>query len=595
VSIAAWLFWLWTRPQPQATSREPIDPIAASESPAPAARSSRPARVATPSTASTPADETCTPAAEERCYEGDVWLLDGCGQPEEKLDECAERACRDATCDEPYEGRCSEPAEGRCEGDTVKLCLAGRPLAIDCRARGLRCGQGAEGAECKPEVPRSEQCRGPTHCEGETLLACRDGRREVTDCQAVGARCLLLPGARLPRCVDVKPLPALEPGCGPCGCPREGSPQERACDGLDDDGDGLLDEGLDCGPVPVIAFVIRDASGQTSHAREDIELSLREASLAFVRSDGQSGLTLALEEVVPLDAPALTTLDEREFSQLVDDPRLQRAREGFYVPVVFTEQVLAGGDVPKPGISTLPNGTCGGMQQSYGPELGLVAVAKARYPTTLAHEIGHFLGLCHTHDQQEALAPPRAFRDGDGAALESCLPSCRGEGDGICDTPFDPGPESCSYDESCRPSCSAVAAPETENLMGYYAYCRQRFSDEQLALMQHTVALRRAWQRCLFGACRCTLAGAECPVGMSCKHAREGGQELTLCALDGPRAPGAECRAPADCGQHSTCMTNEATRVSRCVRPCLASDRGCECTKVAADLSVCLQDLEPRR
>ena len=30
--------------------------------------------------------------------------------------------------------------------------------------------------------------------------------------------------------------------------------------------------------------------------------------------------------------------------------------------------------------------------------VGLVVVGRRRAPTTLAHELGHFLGLCHTHE-----------------------------------------------------------------------------------------------------------------------------------------------------------------------------------------------------
>jgi hypothetical protein len=131
--------------------------------------------------------------------------------------------------------------------------------------------------------------------------------------------------------------------------------------------------------------------------------------------------------------------------------------------------------------------------------------------------------------------------------------------------------------------------------MSYYARCRRTFSDEQRALMQHTVALRRGFQRCRDANCLCQLGGDGCPAAMSCRPGSlQSGQRVARCALDGPRAAGADCQFVSDCGSGSLCLHDPPSGVQRCVRPCLQSRSDCECTSVADDLSICLQDLKGR-
>ncbi|MDB4974779.1 MAG: cell surface protein [Myxococcaceae bacterium] len=527
----------------------------------------------------------------EHCLHGDVWLVDSCGRPEEKVEECGEQPCREDVCELPSTAPCNEPAEGRCDGDTVRLCMLGRPLQIDCAAKGQRCAYGDEGAECQPQVPQELRCDSgaePTRCERDTLVRCIGGRLVKTPCDSLRARCLQLSGSSAPACILVLPTVVQTMGCGPCGC-LVNHPGPETCDGRDQDGDGLVDQGLDCGPVPVMAFIVTGPGGQTSHAREDIEAEIDRANLAFMRTPSSAGLSLVLKEVNYLSDASLLTLDDAEVQALATDPRIHPSSDSFYVPVVFTDEVISG-DTPKPGLSTLPNGTCGGMQEGKSPEVGMLAVAKARYPTTVTHELGHFFGLCHTHDQQEA-TPFSAYANSQTGRLQGCYATCRGEGDGICDTPFDPGPEQCSYDPICRASCQVRATPDTLNLMSYYATCRVHFSDQQMGLMQHTVALRRGWNRCLGGRCECQIGGSECPTEMSCRPViLSSGEAGNRCGFDGPRGAGADCQSPADCGQGTVCMTQQAINAQRCVRPCTSSSADCSCTGGSDTVHVCIED-----
>lgn len=523
-----------------------------------------------------------------------MWSVDGCGNLEDKVDECGHHVCRDATCEVDDEPPCLEREEGRCDGDRVRLCHAGRALTVDCAQQGLRCAYGDEGAECLPKVPKNERCTGEPYCVGDVLVQCVAGRALKVDCAAQRASCAELPDAAFAGCVTRVPDPtSLARGCGPCGC-QSSDEGEAACDGRDEDGDGFVDEGLDCGPVPVVAFIVTDGAGQSNHAPEDVQAELTYLNELFTQSAPQNTFKFELAELVSLADSTLLELDEDELQRLIHDPRVRPSRETFYLPLVFTDVVSHGGSTPKSGVSTLPNGTCGGLQESVGPELGLVVVSKGRSPTTVAHEIGHFLGLCHTHDQR--IGAPRLLNGGPTSEAVACEPSCRGEGDGLCDTPLDPGPEQCLYDAMCQTRCAEGDEPDATNLMGYYTMCRTRFSEEQVRLMQHTLALRRAWHPCFEHACACELGADACPVGMSCRLVTAAGEAArTQCGLDGPRAPGADCNDGRECGQGALCIAERNSALQRCVRPCLSSLPGCSCTAMSSDSddvpSVCIEDL----
>ncbi len=549
-------------------------------------------RRATQSSRSAPSRAgSCTAHATKQCLEGDVWWLDSCGIRESKAQECHARLCRDGACERLDTGPCIDPPEGRCDGRrAVRTCIAGRSRVIDCAAQGLECALGDEGAECVLPIPPEERCAGAPRCEAGVLVACEAGRKVRTDCEAQRAQCLQLPGDTVPSCVRVEPNEVDERGCGPCGCPADPSAREQHCDGFDDDGDGLVDEELACGPVPVIAFVVSDGAGGGSHSLEDVEAEIARANTLFARTNVPAPPSLVLADVVMLEDASLLEIDPEETSRLALDPRVHPTRDEFYVPLVFTDVLAAGGGAPKAGLSTLANGTCGGMQESSGPPVGIVIVQKGRTLTTVTHEVGHFLGLCHTHGMELGQARI-AVRDEQRDALVACDASCRREGDGICDTPLDPGPEQCAYDADCETLCRGGEEPAADNLMSYYSDCRSRFTDEQIRLVQHTIALRRGWHRCLDGSCTCELGDKSCPVGMACSLVSlSAGESMARCALEGPLRPGAVCESADRCGHGSVCLREPSRGLQRCVRPCTASFAGCTCSE-GEGLRVCMEDL----
>lgn len=556
--------------------------------------------------APTPDQDGCLPRAESVCLEGDAWWLDSCERVGEKAMECGSQLCRDGQCQAPDPEGCGPETEfGRCVGEELRSCYAGRTVVLDCAARQQRCVIAEEGATCVPT--KEVECdwpAGETVCEGNTLVTCEGGRYWRMDCAAQGAVCDALPSTARFACIqlvspgDLGQVGAREERvCGPCGCagglPEE--PRVEICDGQDNDLDGEVDEGAACEPVPVVATVITDARGRSSYTRGDVEAEIQRINAFLADPEGgeppELALRLVLEEVIELERPQWLRLESLELSQALQDPAVHPVRPAFYLPLLFTDEVFQGG-APVSGLSSLPNGHCGGARRHLGaqPAVGVIALAKGRSPTTAVHEVGHFLGLCHTHESRPAQVQ-RLVES--GSVLRACE-DCLLDGDGLCDTPPDPGPELCSYQvPACTVSCQEGdqgPAPDATNIMSYYTACRRLLTPQQRQELRKGLALRRAWHPCLQGeGCACDALEGGCPEQMACKpRLRETGW---ACSLVGGVAAEQSCHGYGDCQAGSLCLRPPGGE-PRCARLCDVELSACECGQVSSgDFAVCREDL----
>lgn len=532
----------------------------------------------------------CTPEASKTCVDGDAWWVDSCGTTYAIAQECGDSRCSEGECEAAGAPGCGDvTALGSCKRDVAKICQVDRVMEVDCHAKGQRCVMTGEGPICRERSPQDCPPFAQPVCVGETLRRCEEGVWREFDCDAVGGTCLQQRDRGPARCVY-----ALPPGgdeCGACGCPPE--PTAEVCNGRDDDLDLAIDEDATCAPVPIVAFVVTDGGGAGSYTDDDVQAAVTELDAAFVREDG-FGLSFELREVVRIADPALLELDMKGVDRMLRAGMLTVESDEFYAPVVFTDVVLAEG-VPRPGISTVPNGVCGGQRRVWQrqPPVGLVAIAKTRWPTTLAHEMGHFLGLCHTHE-----APPpveQVSSSGELTEAASCETRCEDDPDGLCDTSLDPGPEQCTVDEACAIRCVGGARPDPRNMMAYYPPCRTMFSEEQALLMRQSLALRRGWHRCTGGdGCECTPEASSCPEAMTCRpYVGTGdGDTRWRCDLDGAALPGGRCQEGGECGGGSICV-HTPNGEGHCARTCGPGKPACDCKPIdSPQASVCAEDLK---
>lgn len=129
-------------------------------------------------------------------------------------------------------------------------------------------------------------------------------------------------------------------------------------------------------------------------------------------------------------------------------------------------------------VSTSNNNICG---YTHMPGSGLDRIFMAKgcsgNGSTLAHEIGHYLSLMHTH----------GFSSGSNELVDGS--NCDEEGDLLCDTPADPKltglvNSDCEYTGNLLDPSGQPYNPDVDNIMSYSpSYCRSHFTQEQIDQM----------------------------------------------------------------------------------------------------------------
>lgn len=591
----AWLVWQATPPAGARLGDEPPAPSRPRARPPTNPRISPPRRSLrrAPPTKPLASAPSCEPYAKTACYGGNVHWFDSCDRVLDLEQDCGAGFCEAGQCmGSDWPQRCAVPPEGICEGEVLALCDRGKELRIDCGDRGEVCRRGTEGFVCSA-VDDSERCApGPARCAEGLLERCVDGWREVSDCSELGGHCLDL-GSAGATCAVLPPKPdpdELQRECGPCGCPASADDGFEACNGVDDDGDGYIDEGASCAPVLVEVWFTEGPWGEAILGEEKLEAEVEYTNQLF--EDSGSTLRFELGEVRSLSELVPNESSDLSFDDLLEvlrAPRPGGPPPELTVRLVLAQNLLEDG-IPRLGVNVpFVAPTCGPPLVEGGRRFArsLTALAETRTPTTLAHELGHWLGLCHTHESRRP-AVATSF-EAPNEAVGICGEECRYSGDALCDTP--PDDENCRAEpHSCTVQCPNGYQPDPGNLMSYYHACRERFSAEQVRLMEHTLALRRAWHECRDSGCACELGGSECPWGMSCRPDGQLGSSSS-CGMDGPRLPGQTCRGRGDCSARSLCL-NTADR-SLCVRPCQPGNTPCTCLPLPhLGTGLCREDLE---
>ncbi|MGB0165899.1 MAG: T9SS type A sorting domain-containing protein [Luteibaculum sp.] len=145
-------------------------------------------------------------------------------------------------------------------------------------------------------------------------------------------------------------------------------------------------------------------------------------------------------------------------------------------------------------VKQIPGGICA-YASIPGADRDLIVMAQqCAKPYFLAHELGHFLGLLHTH--MGSLCGLSADELVDGS-------NCETSGDLICDTPADPFlavngglvGSNCEYFGDCKDGNGQLYNPMVNNMMAVHPYlglCGPEFTPIQIARMQYALQTSRS-------------------------------------------------------------------------------------------------------
>jgi hypothetical protein len=298
------------------------------------------------------------------------------------------------------------------------------------------------------------------------ILATRSawaGRRGLAACLLVGllsGAALGSPAQELPDCGTALNAEDL----GPSALPRAGA--------------GLAPLARRDGPWPVrtAIHIVRTSAGQGGLSLYQLDLALNRANADF----GAAGIVFTVVDAVDY-------IDSDAFYYDIDTTQeINALRSTNPVPqalnLYFTENMPF----------------CGMSSFSWQAVQGIVMVNSCTVtswnPTSFSHELGHYFDLLHTHET----AHGSECVDGS---------NCATAGDGLCDTPADPGLLSCGpganeycVDTNCAyigealdPCGGLPYAPATDNMMSNSRpLCRDTFTPDQIQLMTATLLDIRA-------------------------------------------------------------------------------------------------------
>ena len=206
---------------------------------------------------------------------------------------------------------------------------------------------------------------------------------------------------------------------------------------------------------PISVHIVRAADGRGGISMDQLRIALFNLNAQFNQVDLQFFLFGNVDEILSDDFYQHTDTDEAE-STLAHTNVIENTINVYFVSSLRTC-----------GKATLPHGPYKAIWLNDDCSTDISA---------LAHEMGHFFDLYHTHET--------AF------GTDCGLWPCSGRGDLVCDTPPDPNifghvDQNCQYDgmvpvpNECPPAMTYN--PFTDNIMSYSnPTCKIRFTDGQI-------------------------------------------------------------------------------------------------------------------
>ncbi len=212
--------------------------------------------------------------------------------------------------------------------------------------------------------------------------------------------------------------------------------------------------------IPVKVHIVQNADGYSGLSMDDIIFEFDKLNDLFSGADMEFYLSSEIDYIKDEELYDFNQSEEAKLAASRDEPN---AMNIYFVGSITNKQ---------------GNEICG---YTYYPEARrdriFVAAGCLQNSSTLAHEIGHYFSLIHSH----------GISGVDPEAVNG--ENCEEAGDLICDTPADPNllgkvDGDCNYSGHERDFNGDAYDPDTRNIMSYApSYCRSEFSMDQLKVM----------------------------------------------------------------------------------------------------------------
>ncbi|MBC3757806.1 T9SS type A sorting domain-containing protein [Hyunsoonleella sp. SJ7] len=234
--------------------------------------------------------------------------------------------------------------------------------------------------------------------------------------------------------------------------------------------------GVPLNSVPVKAHIIRPSDGNgglslssLNEAINDLNVLYAEAYLEFFLCDG------------------INYINDDAFYYNYEKDNEDTLTEEHFTPgvinIYFTNSV-----------EITPGNSLCGYSNTYG-DIDVIVMNNicANNGSSLAHEMGHFFSLMHTHGPDNKVLTTELVNGS----------NCDTDGDMICDTPADPKLSIHNVDSSCEYTGDIIDAngdkftPDTGNIMSYSrSSCKTHFSPQQLARIYAFYKAARTYLSC---------------------------------------------------------------------------------------------------